>query len=107
MVTLTPEEKNARMGQERTFLSNLLESALRGQGDKVVTLTESYAKENNWTNEAVLSQCKDAQKRTALHFACRSPSDVAENDILHILLLTNGYLQMQLKQSFDKKTKTD
>ena len=87
MVTLTPEEKNARMGQERTFLSNLLESALRGQGDKVVTLTESYAKENNWTNEAVLSQCKDAQKRTALHFACRSPSDVAENDILHILLL--------------------
>ena len=89
MVTLTPEEKNARMGQERTFLASLLESALRGQGDKLVALTETYAKEHHWTNEEVLSQCKDAQKRTALHFACRSPANITEKDILQTLLLNN------------------
>ena len=100
MAKLTAEEQNARMGQERKFLANLLESALKGQGSKVIELTEAYAAEHNLSKANVLSQFKDAQQRTAIHFACQSsPDDATEDDDILRTLLAKKWLSQSSAQA--------
>lgn len=89
--------QNAKMNQERTFLSSLLSSALDGDGTKVKSLTSNYAKEHKLTCMEVLSQFKDGNKRNAIHFACQSstsgkkqePKDDEQIDIISTLLESN------------------
>jgi len=68
------------MSQERQFLSQLLESALSGDTAKVKSLTGTYAARHSLSLLDVLSQFKDGNKRTALHFAVNSPPRDDDDD---------------------------
>ena len=79
-LSLTPEQKNATMNEERAFLTKLLESALQNRFQDLKTLVETYQRQHNNENNnnkplsciEILSQFRDGKKRTALHFACQS-----------------------------------
>jgi ankyrin repeat protein len=99
-VQLTAEMQNAKMSEERAFLTNLMESALAGKGPVVQRLLLEYSIEHQIPTHQVLSQFKDGSKRTALHFACQSAvpipdtskdedSNNSDTDIV-ILLLTKS-----------------
>ena len=82
----TAEAKNAKMSQERKFISNLFEESLNGNGPEVKKLVSEYAKKHKTTCYDVLSQFKDGNKRTALHFACQGLKSSDNVDILSYLL---------------------
>lgn len=89
MTTLTAEEKNAKMGTERAFLTKLLESALQGDFEKTKAAVQEYCQHHdNITATDVLTQFRDGKRRTALHFACQSvPTDANKPDIVEQILL--------------------
>lgn len=73
--SISPEEKNARMNEDREFLTKLLESSLEGNFDTVKQHIEEYhAKHPAISEREVLAQFRDGNKRTALHFMCSSAS---------------------------------
>jgi ankyrin repeat protein len=92
MPELSAEEKNARMSQERAVLTNLLESALQGDFDKLKTVVEDYCRQHNKiTATEVLTQFRDGKRRAALHFACQSVpanNDPNDQDIVEKMLLS-------------------
>jgi ankyrin repeat protein len=94
MPELSAEEKNARMSQERTVLTNLLESALQGDFDKLKTVVEDYCRQHDKiTATEVLTQFRDGKRRAALHFACQSvpatkTNDPNDQDIVEKMLLS-------------------
>jgi ankyrin repeat protein len=90
MVTLSAEEKNACMSQERAFLTKLLESALQGEFEKLKTTVDDYCRQHvNVSATDVLTQFRDGTQRTALHFACQSvPTTENEQDIVEKMLLS-------------------
>lgn len=78
--------QNAKMNEERTFLSKMLEQALEGDGIQVKLLVSDYAKKHKISCHEVLAQFKDGNKRTALHFSCQSTATPNNVDILTTLL---------------------
>jgi ankyrin repeat protein len=89
---LSAEDKHARMGQERAFLTKLLESALQGDFDRLKTAVEDYCRQHSSVTETdVLTQFRDGTRRTALHFACQSvptQNDPSDQDIVEKILLS-------------------
>ena len=86
---MTPEMQNAAIRKERAFLASLLEAAIAGKGETVKNLVQEYSDKHNVPPEEVLSQFKDGQGRTALHFACQSSSQESsskEQEIVSLLL---------------------
>jgi ankyrin repeat protein len=77
---MSAEEKNARMTEERAFLTKLLESSLQGDFDTVKQHVQDYrGKHPAVSEQEVLSQFKDGKKRTAVHFMSQSSSpDIME-----------------------------
>eukprot|EP00978_Attheya_sp_CCMP212_P000889 scaffold1906_cov33-Attheya_sp.AAC.1 len=105
---LTAETQASKMSEERAFLTKLLEAALRGEGEKVKTVSQEYAASHNITPHEVLSQFKDGHKRTAIHFACTSlPSeDVLKKegaDIVEVLMLKNWLPQTAVESMLRQK----
>ena len=88
---LTPEEKNSTMSAERAFLTKLLESALHGNFEKLRQTVDEYClKHEGITPTDVLSQFRDGQKRTALHFASQSTVSPGNGrDILEDIFLSD------------------
>lgn len=85
MSSLTPEEKNAKMSAERAFLTQLLSAAGEGSFDRLSAALDDYARQHIGMDRVeILTQFKDGHKRTALHFACQSPS--LQPDIVEALL---------------------
>lgn len=89
---MSAKERNAKMSAERAFLSELLDTSLRGDAAKVRRLVEDYSSSHPGVScGEVLSQFKDGNKRTALHFACRSDfrpdeDDPGKDGVLDVLL---------------------
>ena len=80
---MSAEEKNARMTEERTFLTKLLESSLQGKLDLVKQHVSDYRIKNpSVSQQEILEEFKDGKKRTALYFMCQSDS----HDILDQLV---------------------
>lgn len=69
---MTPEAQQAKMSEERAFLTNLFESALANKGQEVQRLLLTYGLEHKIMAHKVLGEFKDGSGRTALHFACQS-----------------------------------
>jgi ankyrin repeat protein len=108
VVQLSPEQQNARMSAERAVLTALLQAAVAGDFGTLQSVTLDYIRhhpedaavqqpqtksKNPCTTTQlsvadVLTQFKDAQKRTALHFACQSPASSSSNssDIVELIL---------------------
>jgi ankyrin repeat protein len=86
-MSLTAEEKSAKLSEERAFLTKFLESALMGDASTLETCVTDYLRQHiDVSPLEVLSQFKDGQKRTALHFACQSMTTPGENDIVETIL---------------------
>jgi len=79
--------QNAKMNQERKFLSQMLSDSLDGKGQSIKILISEYAKEHKMTCYEVLSQFKDGNQRTALHFACQGNN--VDGDSVRVLLGSN------------------
>lgn len=77
---LTPEEKKAKMAEDREFLQKFMEAALEGDAGKVQTFVQQYSKEHNVTPFEVYRDFKDGSKRTTLHFACSSTTEKKGKD---------------------------
>lgn len=72
-MALSPEEQTARLSAERAVLTALLQAAVAGDFAALQRVADAYVqKHGDLTAAAVLTQFKDAQRRTALHFACAS-----------------------------------
>ena len=82
-MSLTAEQKNATMNEERAFLTKLLESALQNQFPALKDHVESYQQKHNASSTIdndnkmlssveIISQFRDGKRRTALHFACQA-----------------------------------
>jgi tetratricopeptide (TPR) repeat protein len=85
---LSAEQKNAAiMNTERTFLTRTFQAALDGDFDTLRTQVESYQQQQqdqdqdqdatmvySLSHVDIVSQFRDGNKRTALHFACQSSS---------------------------------
>jgi ankyrin repeat protein len=103
------------MTSEREFLTRLFETALQGSFAAFKSVVEGYIRqhradttsrgrdhrhnENSLTVVDVLTQFRDAKKRTAMHFACQASSN-GENedgesghDDIVIQLLTSNWIQ--------------
>jgi len=112
--SLSPDEQNRRMAEERAVLTRLFESAVRGDFESLRDATDSYRTASgtpsspSYSASDVLMQFRDGNRRTALHFACQSPSHKEwrrkrggsnadddgsrKNDIVEEILLS-GWLQ--------------
>jgi ankyrin repeat protein len=73
--SLSAEEKNAQMFRERETMRQLLQAAQHQDFGTLQGVVEEYIRRsshpNQWSIVDVLSQFRDARKRTALHFACQ------------------------------------
>lgn len=86
---LNAKQQNARMGAERTVLTELLEAAVRGDFRTIQSTADNYISQNiDLSITDVVSQFKDAHKRTLIHFACQSPASSADStdDIVEQIL---------------------
>jgi tetratricopeptide (TPR) repeat protein len=103
---LSAEQKNAAMNAERTFLTRTFQAALDGDFETLRTQVESYQHDHGSSSSSssaapallsfvdILSQFRDGNKRTALHFACQSvtnqqkqnPDDKKKKDIVPEIL---------------------
>lgn len=109
-MSLTAEEKSAKMSEERAFLTKFLESALMGDAKTLETcVTEYLRKHLDVSPLEVLTQFKDGQKRTALHFACQSittSTSPGEIDIVQAILndewLPNAVARQNLLKQKDQ-----
>lgn len=73
-LSLTPDQQNDCMTQERGFLKRLFQSALEGNTDRIVSIVEEYSRQHLDVSVVdILGQFKDGRKRTLLHFVCQSP----------------------------------
>jgi len=88
----TAEERKAKMAEDREFLQKFMDAALKGDGETVETLADEYSSMNNLTLFQVYKGIKDGSKRTALHFACSSPSGGNRKDDIVTRLLNNSKL---------------
>ena len=80
---MTPEEKNARMTEERKFLTTLLESSLQGKLDVVKDHVAAYrTKHPTISQNEILGQFKDGTKRSALFFMCQSDAPTILEDFI-------------------------
>lgn len=87
-LSLNAEQQNARMSAERTVLTSLLEAAVRGDFSTIQSTVENYKSTNmDLSIMDIVSQFKDAQKRTLIHFACQSPASCdSPDDIVEQIL---------------------
>lgn len=80
--TMSAEEKNARMTEERAFLTKLLESSLHGELNVVKDLVNDYHVRNpSVSKREILEQFRDGKKRTALYFICQSDNPTILEDL--------------------------
>jgi ankyrin repeat protein len=83
---MSAEEKNARMTEERAFLTKLLESSLQGKLNVVKELVNDYLIRNpSVSKREILEQFKDGKKRTALYFICQSDNPTILEDLFEWL----------------------
>ena len=75
--------KDEVVAKERSIVSKLFNSASSGNGKEIESIVLNYSKEVNIPCEEVLMQFRDANKRTAIHFACGSGCD---EDVIGYLL---------------------
>ena len=99
---MSAEERNAKMSQERAFLTSLLESSLAGDTAKVQGLIRQCSNDNQLEPHEVVLNFKDGSKRNALHFACLSqPKDDGEQDdstdIVEAILTEFGFPSSVIK----------
>jgi ankyrin repeat protein len=87
--SLSAEEKNAQMRRERETLRQMLRAAQSHDFSTLQAVVEAYLHpsssvhsplDDDLTVIDVLSQFRDARKRTALHFACQSKEEIKQED---------------------------
>ena len=103
---------NKKNKERALFCAKLFESAFKGDGQTLERVLEQYAdKHHDVSPMELLIECKDTQKRTALHFACQcSRSSSTDNDeeddiVQHVLKWCQKEQQqtlLRLVQSKDK-----
>jgi ankyrin repeat protein len=72
-MSLSAEQKNSQMNQERTVLTNLIQAARNGNYIELQNVIHQYLRQHmDLSIVDVISQFRDGNKRTALHFACQS-----------------------------------
>lgn len=80
-MSLSAEQKNSHMNHERTVLTNLIQAAKNGNYTALQNTIQLYLQQHNdLTTVDVLSQFRDGNKRTALHFACQSTTVTTVDD---------------------------
>ena len=80
-MSLSAEQKNSHMNHERTVLTNLIQAASNGNYTALENAIQQYLKQHiDLSIVDVLSQFRDGNKRTALHFACQSTNFTKEDD---------------------------
>ena len=73
MTSLTAEQKNAEMSSERAFLARLFQASI-DSFEALEKAVDEYTRQHLDVSAIdVLTQFKDANKRTVLHFASRGP----------------------------------
>ena len=84
------DRNHLEMHRERSFLQNLLESALKGDFTELLTSAQKYALEHKISVDETLMSCKDGMKRNVLHFACLGTGTATVNssgeDIVELIL---------------------
>ena len=84
---LTAEQKSAKLSEERAFLTKFLESALMGDASTLESCVTDYLRQHiDVSPLEVLTQFKDGQQRTPLHFACQSMTTPGDIDIVQTIL---------------------
>ena len=87
---LSAEEQKARMTEERSFLTKLFEHAVAGEYEDFAQAVDGYVRQNDSNPLKVITEFKDGQQKTALHFACLSPIDT---DILERILNNESWFR--------------
>ena len=90
-MSLSAEQKNSHMNHERTVLTKLIQAASGGNYTGVQTVVQQYIQQHTDLSIVdVISQFRDGNKRTALHFACQSTTTAntttVANDIVTQLI---------------------
>jgi ankyrin repeat protein len=90
--TMTPLDAAAAATEERSFVRKLFEAAAGGDFAALKSHVDGYVlSHDDVTAEGLLTQVKDAGKRTALHFACQSVprgENSGDADIVEELVLS-------------------
>jgi ankyrin repeat protein len=96
MTSLTAEEKNSTMREERAALTRILAAAAEGRLAAWQAAIDDYRAADDISSSSssnmmsaldVVMSFKDAQKRTSLHFACQAPPATAgTKDIVPAML---------------------
>ena len=82
-MSLSAEQKNSHMNHERTVLTNLIQAASDGDFERLHKVVQQYLQQHiDLSIVDVVSQFRDANKRTALHFACQSTKEHGSDDIV-------------------------
>ncbi len=82
-MSLSAEQKNSHMNHERTVLTNLIQAASDGDFERLHKVVQQYLQQHiDLSIVDVVSQFRDANKRTALHFACQSTNEHGSHDIV-------------------------
>lgn len=88
---MSGEEKNARMNEERAFLTKLLESSLQGELSVIKELVDDYHDRYPAVSKReILEQFKDGNKRSALYFVCQSDNPTILQDLFEWLISTSS-----------------
>jgi ankyrin repeat protein len=86
-MSLSAEQKNSQMNHERTVLTNLIQAASSGNFIGLQNVVQQYLQQHiDLSIVDVISQFRDGNKRTALHFACQSANTFAAEDIVAQLI---------------------
>ena len=89
MTSLTAEEKNSTMREERAALTRILAAAAEGRLAAWQAAIDDYRAADDISSSSssnmmsaldVVMSFKDAQKRTSLHFACQAPPATAGHE---------------------------
>lgn len=105
-MSLAPEEKHAKLQEERSFLTSFFDAAAQGKFAEIERLVEDYSLKHNVPKETVVLQFRDGHQRTALHFACQSiHTSARDKDILEDFLLDGWLSESCVKQLIRLKDK--
>ena len=90
--------------KERSIASKLFKNASEGDGKGIESLVTEYSNEVNIPCNEVLLHFRDANKRTAIHFACSNNSPVAsKKDAIEYLLELPWFTNDVAKELFHVK----
>lgn len=92
---LPDEDKNARMGEERAFLTKLLESSINGDFPALKNHVEGKLKEKaGVSKKEILTEYKDGNKRICLHFIAQCASSTMLEDFASWIDNNEVFLEM-------------